>query len=114
MSYEESFNTVLLQEAKRYNDLLKIVQSTLQDLLKALKGLIVISEQLEMIATSLFNNKIPVNWQSKSYPSLKSLGKNIPITSLSICNTIFISVSKSVSNKQTDIICCYFDVKNLL
>ncbi|XP_012056092.1 PREDICTED: dynein heavy chain 1, axonemal-like [Atta cephalotes] len=73
MSYEESFNTVLLQEAKRYNDLLKIVQSTLQDLLKALKGLIVISEQLEMIATSLFNNKIPVNWQSKSYPSLKSL-----------------------------------------
>ncbi|KAG5345241.1 DYH1 protein, partial [Acromyrmex charruanus] len=73
MSYEESFNTVLLQEAKRYNDLLEIVQSTLQDLLKALKGLVVMSEQLEMIATSLFNNKIPANWQSKSYPSLKSL-----------------------------------------
>ncbi|XP_018365084.1 PREDICTED: dynein heavy chain 1, axonemal-like [Trachymyrmex cornetzi] len=73
MSYEESFNTVLLQEAKRYNDLLEIVQSTLQDLLKALKGLVVMSEQLEMIATSFFNNKIPVNWQSKSYPSLKSL-----------------------------------------
>ncbi|XP_018339413.1 PREDICTED: dynein heavy chain 1, axonemal-like isoform X2 [Trachymyrmex septentrionalis] len=73
MSYKESFNTVLLQEAKQYNDLLEIVQSTLQDLLKALKGLVIMSEQLEMIATCLSNNKIPVNWQRKSYPSLKSL-----------------------------------------
>ncbi|XP_011704198.1 PREDICTED: dynein heavy chain 1, axonemal-like, partial [Wasmannia auropunctata] len=71
--YEESFNTVLLQEAKRYNDLLEIMQSTLQDLLKALSGLVVMSEHLEMMATNLFNNKIPANWQSKSYPSLKPL-----------------------------------------
>ncbi|KYN02640.1 Dynein heavy chain 1, axonemal [Cyphomyrmex costatus] len=71
MSYEESFNTVLVEEAKRYNDLLEIVKSTLQDLLKALRGLVVISKQLEMMATSLFNNKIPENWQNKSYPSLK-------------------------------------------
>nr|XP_012230662.1 PREDICTED: dynein heavy chain 1, axonemal-like [Linepithema humile] len=71
--YEESLNTVLLEEARRYNGLLEIVQSTLQDLLKALKGLIVMSEQLERIVISLFNNKIPANWQSKSYPSLKSL-----------------------------------------
>lgn len=72
--YEESFNTVLLQEARRYNGLLEIVQSTLQELLKALKGLIAMSEQLETIVISLFNNKIPANWQSKSYPSAKSLG----------------------------------------
>ncbi|XP_039313454.1 dynein heavy chain 1, axonemal [Solenopsis invicta] len=71
--YEESFNTVLLQEAKRYNGLLEIVQSTLQELLRALKGSIVMSEQLEIVATNLFNNKIPTDWQSKSYPSLKSL-----------------------------------------
>lgn len=75
ISYEESFNTVLLQEAKRYNDLLEIVQSTLQNLLKALKGSIIMSEQLEMMAISLVNNKIPANWQS--YPSLKSLGRKI-------------------------------------
>lgn len=78
--YEESFNTVLLQEAERYNSLLEIVQSTLQDLLKALKGLVIMSEQLEMMATSLVNNKIPVYWQSKSYSSLKSLGRKISIT----------------------------------
>lgn len=71
---EESFNTVLLQEARRYNDLLEIVQSTLQDLLKAFKGSIVMSEQLETIVISLFNNKIPAHWQSKSYPTRKTLG----------------------------------------
>ncbi|EFN73504.1 Dynein heavy chain 1, axonemal [Camponotus floridanus] len=75
ISYEESFNTILLQEAKRYNDLLEIVQSMLQNLLKALKGSIIMSEQLEMMAISLVNNKIPPNWQS--YPSLKSLGRKI-------------------------------------
>lgn len=80
--YEESFNTVLLQEAKRYNSLLEIVQSTLEDLLKALRGLVVMSEQLEMIAISLFNNKIPADWQSKSYPSLKPLGKKILMNSI--------------------------------
>ncbi|XP_072745723.1 dynein axonemal heavy chain 1 [Anoplolepis gracilipes] len=73
ISYEESFNTVLLHEAKRFNNLIEIIQSTLQNLLKALRGLNVMSEQLEMMAISLFNNKIPTNWQSKSYPSLKSL-----------------------------------------
>jgi dynein heavy chain, axonemal len=75
--YEESFNTVLLQETKWYNGLLEIVQSTLQELLRALKGSIVMPEQLEIVATSLFNNKIPTDWQSKSYPSLKPLGRKI-------------------------------------
>lgn len=66
---------MLLQEAKRYNDLLEVVVSTLRDLLKALKGLVVMSEQLETMAVSLFNNKVPTNWQNKSYSSLKPLGK---------------------------------------
>jgi len=73
---------VLVQEAKRYNDLLEIVQSTLENLLKALKGLVVMSEQLELMALSLFNNKIPENWLSMSYPSLKPLGKRQLIINL--------------------------------
>ncbi|KZC03876.1 Dynein heavy chain 1, axonemal [Dufourea novaeangliae] len=72
--YEESFNTVLLQEAIRYNGLLVVVKSTLVDLLKALKGLVVMSEQLETVANSLYNNRIPKVWQDKGYPSLKPLG----------------------------------------
>ncbi|XP_076227649.1 dynein axonemal heavy chain 1 [Nomia melanderi] len=72
--YEESFNTVLLQEAIRYNGLLAVVRTTLVDLLKALKGLVVMSEQLETVANSLYNNRIPKVWQDKGYPSLKPLG----------------------------------------
>ncbi|XP_053995639.1 dynein axonemal heavy chain 1-like [Hylaeus anthracinus] len=72
--YEESFNTVLLQEAIRYNGLLEVVKTTLVDLLKALKGLVVMSQQLETVANSLYNNRIPKVWQDKGYPSLKPLG----------------------------------------
>nr|XP_034195945.1 dynein heavy chain 1, axonemal-like [Osmia lignaria] len=72
--YEESFNTVLLQEAIRYNGLLHVVKTTLMDLLKALKGLVVMSGQLETLFTSLYNNRIPQIWQDKGYPSLKPLG----------------------------------------
>lgn len=72
--YEESFNTVLLQEAIRYNGLLDVVKTTLVDLLKALKGLVVMSEYLEIVSNSLYTNRIPQVWQDKGYPSLKPLG----------------------------------------
>ncbi|KAI4500001.1 hypothetical protein M0802_004871 [Mischocyttarus mexicanus] len=72
--YEESFNTVLVQEAKRYNTLLKVIKLSLGDLLKALKGLVVMSESLETMAKNISNNKIPKIWQEKGYPSLKPLG----------------------------------------
>lgn len=77
---------MLLQEATRYNDLLKIVQSTLQALSKALKGFVVMSEQLELMAASLFHNEVPANWQSKSYSSLKPLGKQL---SASLCRCYY-------------------------
>lgn len=72
--YQESFNTVLLQEAKRYNGLLKVIRSSLDDLLKALKGSVVMSEILETMNKNISNNKIPIIWQDKGYPSLKPLG----------------------------------------
>lgn len=72
--YEESLNTVLSQEAIRFNKLLKIISQTLKDMLKALKGLVVMSEMLEKMALSLFSNQVPAIWASKAYPSLKPLG----------------------------------------
>ncbi|KAK4887372.1 hypothetical protein RN001_003643 [Aquatica leii] len=74
VSYGESLNTVLGQEAIRYNKLLVIIESTLRDLLKALKGLVVMSETLEKMTGSLFSNMVPAIWASKAYPSLKPLG----------------------------------------
>lgn len=72
--YEESLNIVLHQETWRYNELLLIMKLSLNNLLNALKGKIVMSEQLEVMAQSLFNNKIPKIWYDRSYPSLKPLG----------------------------------------
>ncbi|KAA0196090.1 Dynein heavy chain 1 axonemal [Fasciolopsis buskii] len=71
--YEQSMNTVLTQEVIRYNNLLKTIQLTLQDLLKALKGLVVMSASLEDMAGSLFDNRVPLMWANKAYPSLKPL-----------------------------------------
>lgn len=54
--YEESMNTVLMQELFRYNRLLKVMQESLVNLKKGLKGLVVLSEELEKIANSLYDN----------------------------------------------------------
>ncbi|KAF0035263.1 hypothetical protein F2P81_013021 [Scophthalmus maximus] len=63
--YEESMNTVLMQEVIRYNSLLSVISQSLGDIVKALKGLVVMSSELELMASSLFNNT--------AYPSLKPL-----------------------------------------
>lgn len=57
----------------RYNRLLQVITQTLRDLLKALKGLVVMSLQLELMAASLYNNTVPELWNAKAYPSLKPL-----------------------------------------
>ncbi|GLG96116.1 uncharacterized protein GBIM_02936 [Gryllus bimaculatus] len=74
VQYEESLNTVLVQEIIRYNPLLKLIHNSLTDLLKALKGLVVMSEALENLNASLFTNVVPQMWNNKAYPSLKPLG----------------------------------------
>ena len=71
--YEQSMNTVLVQEIIRYNKLLAAIHRTLQDLLKALKGLVVMSQELEEMSKSLFNNQVPAIWAKAAYPSLKPL-----------------------------------------
>ncbi|KAM7063036.1 dynein axonemal heavy chain 1 [Molossus nigricans] len=71
--YEESMNTVLVQETIRYNRLLQVITQSLRDVLKALKGLVVMSSQLELMAASLYNNTVPELWNAKAYPSLKPL-----------------------------------------
>lgn len=53
----------------RYNKLLAAIQSTSKDLLKALKGLVVMSLQLETMFNDIYNNSVPSLWASKVCPS---------------------------------------------
>eukprot|EP00898_Chlorokybus_atmophyticus_P004944 jgi/Chlat1/5450/Chrsp36S00417 len=72
-TYRESMNTVLAQECIRYNGLLQVMKRSLQDALKALKGLVVMSNDLEMVCNSIYDNQVPDMWAQKAYPSLKPL-----------------------------------------
>ena len=73
VDYHESMNTVLVQEITRYNKMLGIINLSLKDLSKAVKGLIVMTEPLDKIATSMFNNQVPEMWEKAAYPSLMPL-----------------------------------------
>ncbi|KAJ3281611.1 Dynein heavy chain 6, axonemal [Borealophlyctis nickersoniae] len=68
-----SLSTVLLQESVRFNKLNAIVKVSLENLIKAVKGLVVMSSELELVFKSLLNNEVPQAWANHAYPSLKPL-----------------------------------------
>jgi dynein heavy chain, axonemal len=74
IKYEESMNTVLQQELLRFNNLIKTVKLSLVQLQKAIKGLVIMSTELDAVSNSLFDNTVPEMWQKVAYPSLKPLG----------------------------------------
>ncbi|XP_049864535.1 dynein axonemal heavy chain 6 [Schistocerca gregaria] len=69
-----SLTTVLLQETDRFNKLCHTLHSSLDNLQKAIKGLVVMSEALEEMFISCMNNQVPKMWATVGYLSLKSLG----------------------------------------
>jgi len=71
--YEESMNTVVKQECLRYNKLLWEMDATLKAFRKAIKGLIVMTFDLESLGKSLFVNEVPALWTKKGPLSLKPL-----------------------------------------
>ena len=75
MQYEESMNTVLIQELIRYNRLLSVVKNSTLQLRDAISGLITMSADLEKVFNSLFDNKVPELWNKAAYPSLKPLAQ---------------------------------------
>ena len=73
-TYHESMNTVLTQELVRVNALLTVVRSSLVNLSKAVKGLVLMSDELDNVGKALYDGKVPALWLKKSFPSLKPLG----------------------------------------
>lgn len=48
---------MLVQEVDRYNRLLKVIHATLGDLKRAIRGLVVMSEQLDAVYKAFVNNQ---------------------------------------------------------
>lgn len=65
--------TVLLQEIDRFNISLKNIHESLVNLAKAIKGLVVMSEELENVFNALMANLVPKLWEKKSFLSIKPL-----------------------------------------
>merc|ERR1712070_939380 len=62
VKYEESMNTVLTQEMIRFNRLTEEVTRTLKEVQKAIKGLVVMSAELEQMGNSCVIGKVPAIW----------------------------------------------------
>jgi len=68
-----SLSVVLGQEMDRFNRLTRVMGSSLAELQKAIKGLVVMSAELEAMYQSMTINQVPKLWARVAYPSLKPL-----------------------------------------
>ena len=68
-----SLTTYLLQEIERFNNLITVIDKSLDELRDAIKGLAVMSEELDMMYNNIIINKVPDKWEANAYPSLKPL-----------------------------------------
>jgi len=71
--YEESRNTVVKQEAAKYNRLVAMLLLQLPLFRRAVKGFVVMTEDLESVGKGLFMNLVPEGWANVGFLSLKPL-----------------------------------------
>ncbi|CEM19434.1 unnamed protein product [Vitrella brassicaformis CCMP3155] len=68
-----SLSVFFSQELDRFDKLIRVVKKSLADLQKAIKGLVVMSAELETMYNSFLFQKVPTIWLNAAYPCLKPL-----------------------------------------
>ncbi|XP_058131265.1 dynein axonemal heavy chain 14 [Dasypus novemcinctus] len=81
--------TFLSQEIERFDKLLFVIHKSLKDLQFAIKGEIILTQELEEIYNSFLDRRVPTLWQKYSYKSCKPLSSwiNDLIQRLNFFNT---------------------------
>ena len=67
---QTAYVTVLRQEINRFDRLLAIIHTSLSSLRLAVKGEVLMSEQLEEAYNSLLSNRVPKAWEVWNYSSI--------------------------------------------
>jgi len=75
--YNESMNTVLTQELERFNGLISTIKRSLIDMKRAIKGEILMSENVEEAMLSMCDGLIPAMWIKYGFNSLRPLGSYV-------------------------------------
>ena len=73
LKYEDCMNSVLIQEVMRYNLLLELIFKNLDECVKAFKGHMPLTDEIEEMASQLIKGQIPSSWIKASYPSKKPI-----------------------------------------
>ena len=67
--YNQCLNTTLTQETAKFNTLLDKMHLSLYTIQRALKGLVVLSTELDQMGTQMYNQFVPDLWSKVAYPS---------------------------------------------
>lgn len=71
--YSDPLQVCLVQEVERFNRLLNYISKYGSELEKAVKGELIMTEELEQGYFAILNNQVPVSWTKLAYQSLKNL-----------------------------------------
>ena len=66
--YDEAMNTVLTQELQRFNNLTDLIKGMLKEVQRAIKGLVVMSGELETMGNSMVTGKVPEHGPKAASP----------------------------------------------
>jgi dynein heavy chain len=72
-NFDDPLDVCLVAETERFNRLLRFISAYIQDLEKAVKGEMIMTEELESTYQAILKNQIPNSWREMAYPSLKDL-----------------------------------------